>query len=116
MEKRRKKTASIVWQLTGGLTTDNSPNHEESRGGGCGRKAAQIAKLKKDKEDRKRKRKEDQDKKFDWILSEINEIKSIMKKKLSSTILRTALKCTNDPKIKKKLEEKLLKIALEIDI
>lgn len=95
---------------------DSPRDHDESRGGGRGKKAAQVAKLKEDKEDRKRKRQEEHDKKFDGILAEMNEIKSIMKKKSSSTIIRTALKCTNDPEMKKKLEDKLLKLALEIDI
>ena len=100
----------------GVLNDDNPPNHKESRGGGRDKKSAQIAKLKEDKEDRKRKREEEHNKKFDGILTEMTEIKLIMKKKSTSTIIRTALKFTNDPEIKKKLKDKLLKLALEIDV
>ena len=84
-----------------------------SRGSGRGQKAAIAANLKTAKEERKRKRDDDKDMKFAAFVDDMSELKSIIKKKSMSTILTRASNTTTDPEIKKKLDDKLIKLALE---
>ena len=91
-----------------------APSRLRSRGTGRGQKAAIAAKLQKDKEERKRKRNEDRDRKFDSFVEEMSELKRIIKKKSMSTILTRAANTTTDPEVKKKLNDRLVKLALDM--
>ena len=68
------------------------------------------------KERRKRKREDERDAKFNGLVSSITEICSIMKRKLASLIMSRALKTTSDEDTKKKLEDKLIKIVLVLEV
>ena len=95
-------------------TSPYKPSIMSSRGVGRGQKAAIVEKMKKEKEERKRKRNEERDKKFDSFVDEMRELKRIIKKKALSTILTRAHNTTNDPEVKKKLNDKLVKLALDM--
>ena len=88
------------------------PSEASSRGSGRGQKAAVAAKVKAEKDNKKRMREEERDKKFAVFVDEMGEMKQIIKKKSISTILTRASKTTTDPAIKKKLDDKLVSLAL----
>ena len=103
--------ASVV--STSVATPTSMSTSMSSRGSGRGQKAAIAANLKTAKEERKRKRDDDKDMKFAAFVDDMSELKSIIKKKSMSTILTRASNTTTDPEIKKKLDDKLIKLALE---
>ena len=109
------KSPSTSSVITQDIESESSVStHESSRGGGRGRNAAVLAKNGEQKESRKRAREEERDKKFEGMVSNMAEICTIMKNKSASMILAKAIKATTDAEKKKILEDKLIKMALEL--
>ena len=109
------KSPSTSSVITLASESENSVStHKSSRGGGRGRNAAVLAKIGEQKESCKRAREEERDKKFGGLVSNMAEIRTIMKNKSASMILAKAIKTTTDAEIKKILENKLIKMALEL--
>ena len=71
--------------------------------------------MKEVKADRKRSRDDKKGKKVDIMMTEMTEIKKIMKKKSAATIITKAIKETDDEEIEKKLKAKLIQIALDLE-
>jgi len=95
------------------VDTSGLPTEASSRGSGRGQKAAIVAKVKVEKENKKRERDEERDKKFAVFVDDMGEMKQIIKKKSISTILTRASRMTTDPAIKKKLDDKIISLALD---
>ena len=49
------------------------------------------------------------------MMDEMADIKKVMKKKSAATIITKALKATDDEKVKQKLMDKLVQLALDLD-
>ena len=96
-------------------TKNSEKKREELRGGGRGKKVAQLERLKEDKATRKRSRDEEKERTLDVIMAEMTEIKKLIKKKSAVTIITKALKETDYDEIKKKLKAKLVQIALDLE-
>ena len=96
------------------VETTPPPSRLSSRGVRRGKKAAVVMKAKEGKEKRKREREDERDKKFSTLVEDIGHMKTLIKQKSMSTILTRALKSTADPEIKKQLEDKIVKIALDL--
>ena len=98
---------------TSNTSIDGFPSEVSSRGSGRGQKAVIVVKVKAEKESKKIQRGEERDKKFAICIDDMGEMKQIIKKKSISTILTRASRMTTDPTIKKKLDDKLISLALE---
>ena len=49
------------------------------------------------------------------MMDDMAEIKKVMKKKSSATIITKALKATDDEEVKQKLRDKLVQLALDLN-
>ena len=87
-----------------------------SRGVGRGKKAAIASQIKEEQIKRKREREEQRDKHFEKLVVDFTEVKQLIKKKSMSSILTNAIKSSNDPEVKDKLNGKLIKLALDLDV
>ena len=54
-------------------------------------------------------------KKLDTMMDGMAEIKKVMKKKSAGTIITKELKATDDEEVKKKLRDKLVQLAIDLD-
>ena len=103
-----------------GTTASTEKNQESlcisnpARGIGRGQKAAIAQKLKTDNETRKRNRDEEKDKKMDLLIENMSELKEVMNKKSKASIVKYALKSCDDADNKKRLQDKLIQMALDI--
>ena len=70
--------------------------YNESRGAGRGKKDPIVEQLKKEKESCKRSREDEKDKTFEGMMSDMADIKKMMKKKSHTTIITKAIKMTDD--------------------
>ena len=109
------KSTSTSSVITPSSESENSlSTYKSSRGGERGRNAAVLEKIGEEKEIRKHAREEKGDRIFEGMVTNMAEIRLIMKNKSASMILTTAIKTTTDEYTKKKLEDKLIKMALEL--
>ena len=97
-------------------TSESTSNRsDELRGVGRGKKASKAVKMRELKESKKRSRDEEKEKKLDAMMEEMAEMKKIMKTKSAAAILTKAMKATDDEEVKKRLKDKLVKLALDLD-
>lgn len=66
------------------------------------------------KESRKMSRDDEKEKKLDAMMEEMADIKKITKNKSAVTII-TKMKAIHDEEVKKRLKDKLVKLALDLD-
>ena len=59
---------------------------------------------------------EQSDEHLEKLVADFTEVKQLIKKKSMSSILTNAIKSSNDPEVKEKLNGKLIKLALDLDV
>ena len=99
--------------MSDGLVNESSVTDRDTSRGGChGHNEATFDKITKAKESRKQKRQKKRDVKMGCLLEDIVESNRCIKKELTSSIIKTALKVIMVPETKNILESKILNLAL----
>ena len=118
-----KKLPNFVKSYSGSTSSDSTignknslSTHNISRDGGREKKASALDEIIKEKESRKRTREDEKDTKFDSLVSSMTEICSVMKQKSASSIIARTLKIIFNEDTKKKLEDELIKMALDLEV